>query len=81
MAYPVFSQNFFCETVSGGNIQLNQVQGNRYNKELRSSCKKNKKATFKPSPQVNDVVLVVPLVQMNVMGINEQEAKEDEQDL
>lgn len=60
---------------------MNQVQGNRYNKELRSSCKKIKKATFKLSPQVNDVVLVVPPVQMNVMGINEQEAKEDEQDL
>lgn len=33
------------------------------------------------APQVYNVVLVVPPVQMNVIGIDQQEAKQDEQDL
>lgn len=32
-------------------------------------------------PQVNNVVLVVPSVQMDIIGIDEQEPKQDEQDL
>lgn len=32
-------------------------------------------------PQVHNVVLVVPPVQMDVVGIDQQEAKQDEQDL
>lgn len=32
-------------------------------------------------PQVHNVVLVVPPVQMDIVGINQQEAKQDEQDL
>lgn len=31
-------------------------------------------------PQVHNVILVVPPVQMDVVGINQQEAKQDEQD-
>lgn len=32
-------------------------------------------------PQVYNVVLVVPPVQMHVVGIDQQEAKQDQQDL
>lgn len=34
-----------------------------------------------PVPQVNNVVLVVPSVQMDIVGIDQQEPKQDEQDL
>lgn len=33
------------------------------------------------APQVYDVILVVPPVQMHVVGIDQQEAKQDQQDL
>lgn len=33
------------------------------------------------SPQVDDVVLVVPSVEVDVTGINEEEGEEDEEDL
>lgn len=32
-------------------------------------------------PQVDNVVFVVPPVQMDVVGVDQQEAKQDEQDL
>ena len=32
-------------------------------------------------PQVNNVVLMVPSVQMDIIGIDQQEPKQDEQDL
>lgn len=33
------------------------------------------------SPQVNDMVFMVPSVQMHIVGVNEQETKQDEQNL
>lgn len=32
-------------------------------------------------PQVNKVILMVPPVQMDIIGIDQQEPKQDEQDL
>lgn len=48
---------------------------------LHMSCRLNIKRTMPTVPQVNNVVLVVPSVQMDIIGIDQQEPKQDEQDL
>lgn len=66
-----------------GILWPNLQNENWQNKPLNGTYSRKKEVCglwAKPTvPQVNYVVLVVPSVQMDIIGINQQEPKQDEQ--
>lgn len=82
--HSIFPQNLFCETIPGENEHKQSLYCNKHQYQLQVDYNRIKDIEVffgRKAPQVYNVVLVVPPVQMHIIGIDQQEAKKDEQDL